>query len=313
MSPSVDTKHPPGHVSDSEAEAIRTIDDVVSWVKTVQNSVGKAGDQILENLRCKSQAGVQGTKFIKNEEFLRSITPDKIGFLQEQKDKFSIEDYSLDLATPVTKLTPNNADVKCKIVTKKPGIEIPPMKVSLFKGGKEVHKISQSDLPLFTLPVLESGDYEVHATLQGRHLLGSPLSLPVSSDSTIRDRLAKLGLAPLNAKEFVIGTKCFAKWSEDGCWYNAVVEKIVDAKYHVTFTDYGNGDQLEQKDLRLSSKDIPPTEEIDEHVPLPNNEMSKDKSCKEVEMVPEDPKTFSVGENVLTKKGSRSQNEKEGQ
>ena len=161
--------------------------------------MGKAGDQILEDLRCKSQAGVQGTKFIKNEEFLRSITPDKIGFLQEQKDKFSIEDFSLDLATPVTNLTPN-AEIKCKIVVKKPGAEIPPLKVSLLKGGKEVCKISQSDLPLFTLPVPESGDYEVHATLQGRHVLGSPLSLPVSTDSTIRDRLAKFGLAPLNDK-----------------------------------------------------------------------------------------------------------------
>ena len=135
----------------------------------------------------------------KMDDVIRSIAHHKIGFLQEQKEKFSLEDYSLDLATPVTNLTPN-AEVKCKIVMKKPGIEIPPMKVSLLKDGKEVGKIAQSDLPLFTLPVLEPGDYEVHAMLQGRHVPGSPLSLPVSSDSTIRDRLANLGLAPLNAK-----------------------------------------------------------------------------------------------------------------
>ena len=60
--------------------------------------------------------------------WLVDITQDKIDFLQEQKDKFSIEDYSLELATPVINLTPN-AEVKCKIVMKKPGIEIPPMKV----------------------------------------------------------------------------------------------------------------------------------------------------------------------------------------
>ena len=112
--------------------------------------------------------------------WLVDITQDKIDFLQEQKDKFSIEDFSLILATPVVNLTPN-ADVKCKIVRKKPGLDIPTMKVSLLKDGKEVHKIPQSDLPLFSLPVLEPGDYEVHAMLQGRHVPGSPLSLPVST------------------------------------------------------------------------------------------------------------------------------------
>ena len=50
--------------------------------------------------------------------WLVDITQDKIDFLQEQKDKFSIEDYSLELATPVINLTPN-AEVKCKIVMKK--------------------------------------------------------------------------------------------------------------------------------------------------------------------------------------------------
>ena len=91
---------------------LRIHDEVVSWVKKVQISVGKAGDQILEDLRCKSQAGIQGTRFIGNEEFLRTISPDKIGFLQEPEIKFSIEDYSLDLVTPVTNLKPN-AEVKC--------------------------------------------------------------------------------------------------------------------------------------------------------------------------------------------------------
>ena len=167
-------------------------------------SVGKAGDQILEDLRCKSQAGVQGTKFIGNEEFLRTITPDKIGFLQEQENKFSIEDYSLDLATPVTNLTPN-AEVKCKIVSKKPSDEFPPLKVSVLKNGKEVCQIPQSDLPLFSVPVPEVGDYEVHVQMQGRHVQGSPLSLPVSSDSAIRERLAMLGLAPLNSKVKSVG------------------------------------------------------------------------------------------------------------
>ena len=56
-------------------------------MKKVQDLVGKAGDQILEDLRCKSQAVIQGTRFLGNEEFLQSISPDKIGYLQEQEDR----------------------------------------------------------------------------------------------------------------------------------------------------------------------------------------------------------------------------------
>merc|ERR1719431_737995 len=138
--------------------------------------------------------------------------------------------------------------------------------------------------------------------MQGRHLRGSPLCLPVSSESVIKDRLAMMGLAPLDSKVFGIGTKCFAKWSEDSTWYNAVVEKIVDTKYHVTFSDYGNGDQLEEKDLRLAVKDIPPNEEIDENVPpLSSTETVKDKACQDVEVVADKQKTFTIGENVRAK------------
>ena len=43
--------------------------------------MGKAGDEILAALRCKSQSELQVTTFVGNKEFLRSITPDKIRFL----------------------------------------------------------------------------------------------------------------------------------------------------------------------------------------------------------------------------------------
>ena len=161
-------------------------------MKKVQESVAKVGDQILGDLSCKSQEGIQGISFIGNEKFLRTISRDTIGFLQEPENKFSIEDYSLDLVTPVTNLKPN-AEVKCKIVTIKPGVEIAPMTVSLLKDVsnvpmevsvlEEVCEIPHSDLPLFSVPVKELGKYEVHAMMQGRHLRGSPLCLPLSSDS----------------------------------------------------------------------------------------------------------------------------------
>ena len=102
----------------------------------------------------------------------------------------------------------------------------------------------------------------------------------------------------LSLKAFDVGTKCFAKWSEDGVWYNATVENIEDGKFHVTFSDYGNGDQVDQNDLRLYCKDIPPKEELDENVPLPDV-VAVEKSSEVIET--SSSKTFSVGDIVLAK------------
>ena len=66
-------------------------DDVVSWVKSVQKSVGRAGDLVLEELRSKTPAETLVIKFIGNEEFLQSLTPDKIGILQEEKKTLSCD------------------------------------------------------------------------------------------------------------------------------------------------------------------------------------------------------------------------------
>lgn len=47
------------------------------------------------------------------------------------------------------------------------------------------------------------------------------------------------------------GTPCLAKFSEDKQWYRAVVDKAVgQTKYTVTFTDFGNSDDVHINDLR---------------------------------------------------------------
>ena len=178
-------------------------DDVVRWVKSVQKSVGRAGDLVLEELRSKTSAETLGIKFIGNSEFLQSLTPDKIGFFQEEKKTLSLGDVSLDLATPITSLKPNS-EVKCQIILSKPCLEIPPLEVSFIKNGKEVGQIPMTSLPGFSVLVTEAGEYEVIATLHGRHVLGSPLKLPIASDAVLKDRLTMMGLGPLDSKVFII-------------------------------------------------------------------------------------------------------------
>ena len=85
-------------------------DDVVRWVKSVQKSVGRAGDLVLEELRSKTSAGTLGIKFIGNEEFLQSLTPDKIGFLQEEK-KSSPCDVGLKDRLTMMGLAPQDSKV----------------------------------------------------------------------------------------------------------------------------------------------------------------------------------------------------------
>merc|ERR1719186_1991272 len=43
----------------------------------------------------------------------------------------------------------------------------------------------------------------------------------------------------VNEIEFLPGDVVVAKWEEDGVWYNAMVEALVDEGYSVLFTDYG--------------------------------------------------------------------------
>jgi hypothetical protein len=70
------------------------------------------------------------------------------------------------------------------------------------------------------------------------------------------------GAPPLPTREplFVVGTKCMAQWSEDGQWYNAVIDAVNEqggVKYFtVTFTEYGNTDTVTQEGLQ--SLDPPP-------------------------------------------------------
>ena len=65
-----------------------------------------------------------------------------------------------------------------------------------------------------------------------RPLEGSPApALPTSSSSVAPPRWS-------------VGDKCQARWSEDGVWYDAVIESVVGSQYQVLFTEYGNRDTV---------------------------------------------------------------------
>jgi len=63
------------------------------------------------------------------------------------------------------------------------------------------------------------------------------------------------------------GDACIARWSEDECWYNAVIVEIsAEGIVTVNFTDYGNSDQVKPVFVLTSAADLPPGAEVDHHV-----------------------------------------------
>merc|ERR1719228_3056365 len=64
------------------------------------------------------------------------------------------------------------------------------------------------------------------------------------------------------------GCVCLAKWSYDQTWYNAKVDQVVSRgrEVVVTFTDYGNTDQVPIYQLCHNPQSIPLNEKVDVHV-----------------------------------------------
>jgi survival-of-motor-neuron-related-splicing factor 30 len=61
--------------------------------------------------------------------------------------------------------------------------------------------------------------------------------------------------APLTAlaasSMFTVGTACEAKFSEDGVWYKATINAVLEGgKYHVTYSEYGNSEEVQVTDIR---------------------------------------------------------------
>jgi len=57
------------------------------------------------------------------------------------------------------------------------------------------------------------------------------------------------------SNQFSVGSKCRARFSEDGLWYDAIIESVptnVEEKYFITFNEYGNQAYVGQDELLAS-------------------------------------------------------------
>ena len=49
-----------------------------------------------------------------------------------------------------------------------------------------------------------------------------------------------------------VGTVCCAQFSEDGQWYRARVDRLVDAEVEVLFVDFGNSEKMAATKIQVS-------------------------------------------------------------
>lgn len=120
-----------------------------------------------------------------------------------------------------------------------------PVRSSNTRGGFSVKAITESKVGT-VIEVLAPEEFYIHAKDSKRAL------------ETIENELTKIKSSEAKLEQPVKkGIPCVAKFSEDGKWYRARIEKLISpTKFGVVFTDYGNYDEVSYDDIRKISPQL---------------------------------------------------------
>ena len=69
-----------------------------------------------------------------------------------------------------------------------------------------------------------------------------------------------------NDATHVVGDLLFAKWSDDGVWYNAKILHVHSDHLEVEFVDYGNTDKVTLLNVVKTVKEIPDADDYDGNI-----------------------------------------------
>merc|ERR1719318_224565 len=251
---------------------------MVEQVEVLHNKLevtNERGDSIASSKVYPSPASVDKIKFVPNV-LLDELKTIDLGFLAI--NNILPSDFHLDMVTMLASVQVMGS-ITCVLSCDKdasPSI-LSFLKYSVTHKDKPVTINTDSSLLKFTFSLPHPGLYHVTAKLYGHDVHGSPLTVPVAVSAL--PGLAQLGLVPLGAdnvgggvemKSDVVGVTaglvCVAKWSEDGVWYRAKVDKVEGEMVEVTFLDYGNTETVTTANIVKTRSHIPAGEEIDEFV-----------------------------------------------
>lgn len=89
----------------------------------------------------------------------------------------------------------------------------------------------------------------------------SAINTSASTSDTLQmsDRIAQYEMDSMNSSDqqdrFPVGTKIQAVWSEDGEWYDAIVEAYTPNGYFVRFAEWGNKEEVDPANVRSVQDD----------------------------------------------------------
>ena len=90
-------------------------------------------------------------------------------------------------------------------------------------------------------------DYGNTASVAPNEIVSSVADLPTE----------ELDIVDSMVWKWTVGKVVIAKWSEDGTWYNGIIQSVHRGSYNVTFVDYGNTAAVSEENIVEAYEEIP--------------------------------------------------------
>ncbi|XP_048501895.1 uncharacterized protein LOC104897016 isoform X3 [Beta vulgaris subsp. vulgaris] len=113
---------------------------------------------------------------------------------------------------------------------------------------------------IFILKVIALTEELLETAKQNENFV-SAINTSASTSDTLQmsDRIAQYEMDSMNSSDqqdrFPVGTKIQAVWSEDGEWYDAIVEAYTPNGYFVRFAEWGNKEEVDPANVRSVQDD----------------------------------------------------------
>jgi len=107
-------------------------------------------------------------------------------------------------------------------------------------------------------------DYGNESFVKTQYIYRDPLDIPEGEVLDTHVESLIQSLEGRQQQKWSVGNVCIARWVEDGKWYNAVVDSVIQSaknmaatEYFVKFIDYGNSAIVTENGLATSTDEIP--------------------------------------------------------
>ena len=212
--------------------------NVPQYEKFAKEALKFSKDQILQREveldlnSCTPKGVFQGALFLGKKNFAHSLIEQGLAYaesLAKAEQKYAAQYRTIEKIAEEKKIGIWGAGIPVKTTSTRPSYSIKPLTET------KVVQVTE---------VIGADEFYVHYKDAKKNL------------DTIVAELSKVGENKLE-QPVKKGIPCIAKFSEDGKWYRARIEKLITStKFGVVFTDYGNYDEVSYDNLRKISPSL---------------------------------------------------------